>query len=130
MDGSPETTNMLLAVMAAVSALEGLLIIGAAVACFMVYRTAMRCMSHPGLIEGSETAWPRPWRAHAIDDVTSVSATVRGNRAVDSAIHHTIDRVDDTVGRVRTTVRQKTSRLVGLVRGARVALETVLESRS
>ena len=48
---------------------------------------------------------------------------------VDHAIHTTIDRVDDTADRVRSNVRAKTSRLVGFVRGARVAIETMLQSR-
>ncbi len=42
---------------------------------------------------------------------------------VDHAIHTTIDRVDDTADRVRSNVRAKTSRIVGFVRGVRVAIE-------
>jgi len=38
--------------------------------------------------------------------------------------------VDDTADRVRSNVRVKTSRIVGMVRGARVALETMLHSRA
>jgi len=37
-----------------------------------------------------------------------------------------MDRVDDTADRVRSNVRAKTSRIVGIVRGARVALEHIL----
>jgi hypothetical protein len=58
-----------------------------------------------------------------------VSAKVKEEtERVDQAIHTTMDRVDDTVDRVRTNVRAKTSRLVGLVRGARVAIETILHN--
>jgi len=34
----------------------------------------------------------------------------------------TIDRIDDTADRVRSNVREKTSRVVGFIRGLRVAL--------
>ena len=39
---------------------------------------------------------------------------------------NTMDRVDNTADRVRSNVRAKTSRIVGIVRGARVALEHIL----
>jgi hypothetical protein len=135
MGDSLATTNVMLAVMAAVSALEGILILGACIACFIVYRRAMALyLQTMDLISGIESRQVAPAMARVnaiLDDVRSVSATVKGETdRVDHAIHHTIDRVDDTVDRVRSTVRHKTSRLVGLVKGARVALETVLESRT
>jgi len=126
------TTNRLLGVIAAVSALEGILVIGACVACFLVYRRAMdvygRTMELISGIEARQVA-PAMARINAIlDDVKSVSATVKGETdRVDHAIHYTIDRVDDTVDRVRSSVRVKTSKLVGFMRGARLALETVLD---
>jgi flavin-binding protein dodecin len=56
-----------------------------------------------------------------------VSAKVKAEtERVDHAIHTTIDRVDDTVDRMRWNVRAKTSRFVGMVRGARLAIETIL----
>jgi hypothetical protein len=45
---------------------------------------------------------------------------------VDYALRSTINRVDDTAYRVRSNVRAKTSRVVGFVRGVRVAIETML----
>ena len=67
-------------------------------------------------------------RVNAIlDDVKLVSTRVKEEtERVDHAIHTTIDRVDDTVDRVRWNVRAKTSRLVGALRGARLAIETIL----
>jgi len=47
---------------------------------------------------------------------------------VDTAIRTTMDRVDEAADRVRTNVRAKTSRIVGVVRGARVAVEHMLSS--
>jgi hypothetical protein len=49
---------------------------------------------------------------------------------VDLAIHRTMERVDDTADRVRSTVRAKTSWVVGVIRGLRVAIEGVLHSDS
>jgi hypothetical protein len=45
------------------------------------------------------------------------------------AIRTTMDRVDDTADRVRSNVRAKTSRVVGFVRGLRVALEGLFHAR-
>lgn len=128
------TTNLLLGIMAAVSVLEGLLIVGVSVACLLVYRRAMALYRDArDLMAGIESRQVAPAmeRVNAIlDDVRSVSETVKGETTrVDQAIHHTIDRVDHTVDRMRSNVRVKTSRLVGFIRGARVALETVFEHR-
>ena len=128
MSGELGTTNLLLGIMAAVSVLEALVIMGLGVAGFMAYRRVMELVAG---LESRQVA-PAMARVNAIlDDVKSVSATVKGETdRVDHAIHYTIDRVDDTVDRVRSSVRMKTSRLVGFMKGARLALETVLESRS
>jgi hypothetical protein len=134
MDGSLGTTNVLLGIMAAVSVLEGLLIIGVCVACLLVYRKATALYRDTlEVVVGLERRQVAPAMARVnaiLDDFRSVSATVKGETdRVDHAIHHTIDRVDDTVDRMRSSVRVKTSRLVGFMRGARVALETVFENR-
>ena len=119
------TTNILLTVMAVVSALEGLLLIGACIGGLMVYRKVTSLMD---VVESRHLA-PAMARVNAIlDDVKGVSATVKGETdRVDHAIHRTVDRVDDTVVRMRNNVRVKTSRMVGLVRGVRVALQTMLQ---
>ena len=39
-------------------------------------------------------------------------------------------RIDDTADRVRTNVRVKTSRIIGFIRGLRVALEGMLQSEA
>jgi hypothetical protein len=128
MDGNLATTNTILTVMAVVSVLEVLGIIGISVAMLMIYRRAMTLLS--GLEERHVA--PAMTRVHAIlDDVKAVSDTVKAETArVDNAIHNTMHRVDDTVDRMRSNVRAKTSRIVGFVRGARVALETILQSRA
>jgi hypothetical protein len=127
MAGELETTNLLLGIMAVVSVLEALLIIGMGVAGFIAYRKVMT------LVEGLETRQVAPAMARVnaiLDDVREVSAKVKEETVrVDHAIHHTIDRIDDTADRVRYNVRAKTSRLVGFVRGVRVALEGFLHTR-
>jgi hypothetical protein len=128
MAGNLETTNVLLGIMAVVSVLEALLVIGIGVAAFMIYRRIM------DLVTGIETRQiaPAMLRVNAIlDDVKQVSTKVKEETdLVDLAIHRTMDRVDDTADRVRSSVRAKTSWVVGVIRGLRVAIEGVLHSDS
>jgi pyrimidine operon attenuation protein/uracil phosphoribosyltransferase len=128
MSGELGTTNLLLGIMAAVSVLEALVVIGIGVAGVIVYRKVMV------LIEGLEARQVAPAmiRVNAIlDDVKAVSAKVKEEtERVDQAIHSTMGRIDDTADRVRSNVRAKTSRIVGFVRGLRVALEGMLQSEA
>jgi hypothetical protein len=127
MSGELGTTNLLLGIMAAVSVLEALVIIGIAVAGYMAYSKVMT------LVEGLETRQVAPAMARVnaiLDDVKEVTAKVKEETdRVDHAIHHTIDRIDDTADRVRSNMRAKTSVLVGFIRGLRVAIEGVLQAR-
>ena len=118
------TTNLFLGIMAVVSVLEALLLIGIGVAGFMAYRRVMTLVNS---LEEQHVA-PTMIRVNAIlDDVKVVSAKVKEEtERVDHAIHTTIDRVDDTVDRMRMNMRAKTSRIIGMVRGARMAIETML----
>jgi len=122
------TTNLLLGIMAVVSVLEALAIIGMGIAGFVAYRRVTE------LINGLEIRQVAPvvGRVNAIlDDLKLVSERVKQEaERVDDAIHRTMHRVDDTAGRVATNVRVKTSRVVGIVRGLRVALETMMQKRA
>jgi uncharacterized protein YoxC len=122
------TTNLLLGIMAFVSVLEGLLLIGIGYAGYKAYSGVMDVVHG---IEQRQVA-PAMVRVNAIlDDVKRVSATVRSEtERVDQAIHSTMNRVDDTVDRVRSNVRAKTSRIVGIVYSARAAIESMLHSRA
>jgi uncharacterized protein YoxC len=125
------TTNLLLGIMAAVSVLEALVIIGAGVAGFMIYKKVMVLTDQVmTLAQGIETRQVAPamMRVNAIlDDVKGVTATVKQEtERVDNAIHSTIDRIDDTADRVRSNVRAKTSSIAAFVRGARAAVEGML----
>jgi hypothetical protein len=127
MSGELGTTNLLLAIMAAVSVLEALLMIGMGVAGLMAYRKVML------LVDGIETrqVTPAMERVNAIlDDVKTVTAKVKGvAERVDHAIHTTMDRIDDTADRMRSNMRAKTSAVVGFARGLRVAIEWMLHPR-
>jgi len=113
--------------MAAVSVLEALVVIGMGVAGFMAYRRIME------LVAGLETRQLAPAMARVnaiLDDVRDVTTKVKEEtERVDQAIHQTIDRIDDTADRVRSNVRAKTSWMVGIVRGLRVAIEGMLQTR-
>lgn len=124
MESQLGTTNLFLGVMAAVSVLQALVLIGAGIAGFMAYRKVMALVN---TLESQHVA-PAMSRVNTIlDDVKVVSAKVKEEaERVDHAIHTTIDRVDDTVDRMRWNMRARTSRFVGIVRGARVAIESML----
>jgi hypothetical protein len=121
------TTNLLLGIMAIVSVLEALVVIGMGVAGWMMYRRVME------LANGLEERHIVPLRARVdqiLDDVKGVTEKVKDETdRVDHAIRATMDRVDDTADRVRATVRAKTSRIVGFVRGMRAVIEGILHSR-
>lgn len=123
MDGL-QTTNTMLGIIAGVSVLEALLILGVGFAAYRVYSRVMTLVND---LEVRQVA-PAMARVNAIlDDVKEVSSTVKDETVrVDNAIRNTMERVDDTADRVRSNVRAKTSRIVGIVRGARVALEHML----
>jgi len=124
MEANLGTTNLLLGIMAAVSVLEALVIIGMGVGGFIVYRRVTVLVTE---LEAKYAA-PAMVRVTAIlDDVKDVSAKVKEEtERVDHAIRTTVERVDDTADRVRSNVRAKTSRVVGFIRGVRVAIEHVL----
>ena len=128
MEASLGTTNLLLGIMAAVSVLEAVLLIGIGVGALIIYRRVM------DLNAGLETRHvvPAMVRVNAIlEDMKTVSAKVKEDtERVDQAIRTTMNRVDDTAGRVRSNVRAKTSWVIGVMRGLRVALEGVLQSDS
>jgi hypothetical protein len=118
------TTNVLLGIMAATSVLEALLVIGLGIGGYLMYSRVM------GLVNGIEERQVAPAMARVnaiLDDVKVVSTRVKDEaERVDTAIRSTMDRVDDTADRVRSNVRAKTSRIIGIVRGAKVALEHIL----
>jgi len=122
------TTNLLLGIMAAVSVLEAIALIGAGIGGFVLYRRVTRMINE---LEQRQVA-PAMARVNGIlDDVKGVTTRVNEETArVDHAIRETIDRVDETADRVRVRVRTRASRLVGVLRGIRTAIEVFLTNET
>lgn len=124
MEAQLGTTNLLLGIMAAVSLLQALLLIGAGIVGWTLYQRVTALLAD---VEERHVAPVMSTVNAILDDVRGVTSTVKEEtERVDYALRSTIHRVDDTAGRVRSNVRAKTSRVVGFVRGVRVAIETML----
>jgi hypothetical protein len=121
------TTNLLLAIMAAVSVLEGLALIGVGVAGFVMYRRAMQLVAD---LEARQIAPLREKVDSILTDVQSITARVsKQSERVDQAVSGTIERVDETAARVRAGVYDRVSQAVGVVRGVRAVIISMLRSR-
>ncbi len=122
--GDLGTTNMWLMIMAIVSVLEALLLIGMGVAGFLVYRRVMQ------LVNDLEVRQIEPLREkveNILVDVKAVTAQVsQQTERVNHAISGTMDRVDETAGRVTGTVRDKINQAVGMARGIRAIVMSLL----
>ena len=122
--GNLDTTNMLLGIMAAVSVFEALLLIGLGIGGFMVYRRVMQ------LVNDLETRQIAPLREKVdaiLLDVKTVTARVsEQTERVDHAISGTIHRVDETADRVKGSVRDKVNQAVGVARGIRAVIASIL----
>jgi len=103
--GNLDTTNVLLGIMAGVSVLEALVLIGIAIGGIMVYRRVMR------LVEDLEARQIAPIREKVdaiLGDVQTVTARVsQQTERVDHAISGTIHRVDETADRYIKRFKQK-----------------------
>jgi phage-related tail protein len=122
------TTNVLLGIMAAVSVLEALLVIGMGVGGFLVYRRVMQLVSD---LEARQIAPLREKVDAILADVKTVSARVsQQTERVDHAISGTMDRVDETAERVRSSVRDKVAQATGVVRGVRAIIMSILHHES
>ncbi|HVD92213.1 MAG TPA: hypothetical protein VNC21_08025 [Vicinamibacterales bacterium] len=121
------TTNLLLAIMAAVSVLEGLALIGVGVGGFVMYRRAMQLVAD---LEARQIAPLREKVDSILTDVQSITARVsKQSERVDQAVSGTIERVDETAARVRAGVYDRVSQAVGVVRGVRAVIISMLRSR-
>jgi pyrimidine operon attenuation protein/uracil phosphoribosyltransferase len=125
-EGSLETTNLMLGIMAGVAVLEALVLIGIAVGGFLIYRRVMQLVHE---LEARQIA-PLRERVDAIlGDLKSVTARVnQQSERVDQAITGTMGRVDDTAERVTSTVKDKVNYAAGVVRGVRAAIMSLLNS--
>ena len=128
MGGNLDTTNTILLVMAIVSVLEALLLIGLGIGGFLIYRRVMQVVAD---LEARQIAPLREKVDAILADVKAVTARVSTQtERVDHAISGTIDRVDDTAERMKSTVREKVNQTVGVVRGIRAVLMSLLTTES
>lgn len=126
MSGNLDTTNVLLAVMAAVSVLEALLLIGMGVGGYLVYRRVMQVVID---LEARQIAPLRAKVDSILADVKTVTARVsHQTERVDSAISGTIKRVDVTAERVKSSVVDKVNQAFGVARVVRAVIMSVLGS--
>jgi hypothetical protein len=122
--GDLGTTNMWLAMMAIVSVLEALVLIGIALGGFLAYRRVMQLVND---LESRQIAPVREKVDAILVDVKAVTARVsQQTDRVNQAISGTIDRVDETAGRVSGSVRDRINQAVGMARGIRAIVMSVL----
>ena len=118
------TTNLLLGIMAAVSVLEALLLIGIGVGGFMMYRRVMQLVTD---LEARQIAPLREKVDAILLDVKSVTARVsHQTERVDHAISGTIHRVDETAGHITYSVKDKVNQVVGVMRGIRAVITSIV----
>jgi hypothetical protein len=128
MEANLATTNLILGIMAAVSVLEALLLIGIGIGGFMVYRRVMQLTED---LEARQIAPLRDKVDAILADVKTVTARVsHQTERVDHAISGTIHRVDETADRVKGSVRDKVNQTVGVVRGVRAVIASLMNGHT
>jgi hypothetical protein len=123
-----QSVSVPLWIMAVVSVLQALVLIGAGIAGYLAYT---RVMTLVNALEARQIAPLREKVDAILVDVKAVTARVsQQTERVDHAISGTIDRVDDTASRVRAGVHDKVSQAVGVVRGVRAVIMSLLQRES
>ena len=115
-------------IMAALSILEALLLIGMAVGGYLMYSRVLT------LVNDLETRQIAPIREKVdaiLGDVKTVTSRVaHQTERVDHAVTGTINRVDETASRVRAGVFDRVNQAAGVVRGVRAVIMSLLHSES
>jgi hypothetical protein len=115
-------------IMAVVSVLQALLLVGIGVGGYLMYSRATTLMAD---LEARQIAPLREKVDAILTDVKGVTARVnQQTERVDHAITGTIDRVDDTAHRVRMGVHDKVNQVAGVVRGVRAVIMSLLHRES
>jgi hypothetical protein len=124
----PNALSIPLWIMAVVSVLQALLLIGIGIGGYLVYSRVMTLVND---LEARQIAPLREKVDAILLDVKSVTARVsQQTERVDHAISGTIDRVDDTAARVRAGVHDRVSQAAGVVRGIRAVIMSLLQRES
>ena len=128
MPGDLQSLSIPLWIMAVVSVLQALLLIGIGVGGYLVYSRVMTLVND---LEARQIAPLREKVDAILADVKSVTARVsQQTERVDHAITGTIDRVDNTAARVRAGMHDKVNQAVGVVRGVRAVIVSMLHRES
>ena len=128
MGGDLSSLSTPLWIMAIVSVFQALLIIGMAIGGYLLYSRMTTMMAD---LETRQIAPLREKADAILADVKSITARVsQQTERVDHAITGTIDRVDDTAARVKAGVHDKVSQAVGVVRGVRAVIMSLLHKES
>ena len=122
--GDLGTTNVWLAIMAIVSLLEALVLIGMGVAGFLIYRRVVALVNE---LEVRQIAPLREKVEGILVDVKAVTSRVNEQtERVNHAISGTMDRVDETADRVKGSVRDRVNQAVGMAHGLRALIMSML----
>jgi len=114
--------------MAVVSVLQALLLIGTGVAGYLMYSRITTLVTD---LEARQIAPLREKADAILADVHAITARVsQQTERVDHAIIGTIERVDDTATRVRAGVHDRVNQAVGVFRGVRAVLMSLLQRES
>jgi len=128
MAGDLNSLSVPLWIMAVVSVLQALLLIGIGVGGYLLYSRATTLMTD---LEARQIAPLREKVDAILTDVKGITARVnQQTERVDHAITGTIDRVDDTAYRVRMGVHDKVNQVAGVVRGVRAVIMSLLHRES
>src|SRR3954466_2335517 len=128
MPGDLHSLSIPLWIMAVVSVLQALLLIGVGIGGYLVYSRIMTLVKD---LEARQIAPLREKVDTILADVKSVTARVsQQTERVDHAISGTIERVDGTAARVRAGVHDRVSQSTGVVRGVRAVIMSLLHRES
>jgi hypothetical protein len=115
-------------IMAIVSILEALVLIGIGVAGYLVYSRVTTLVTD---IEARQITPIREKVDAILVDVKAITARANHQaERVDHAINGTMERVDETATRVRAGVHEKVSQAAGVVRGVRAVIISMLHKES
>ena len=115
-------------IIAGLSILEALLIIGMGIGGYLVYSRVMTLVRD---LEARQIAPSREKVDAILVDVKTVTSRVaHQTERVDEAVTGTIQRVDETAARVRAGVHDKVSQATGVVRGVRAVIMALLHRES
>jgi hypothetical protein len=122
--GDLNSVSVPLWIMAVLSILESLVLIGIAIGGYLIYSRVMTVVTD---LEKRQIEPIREKVDAILADVKTVTARASHQAVrVDHAINGTLDRVDETAARVRAGVHDKVSHAAGVVRGLRAVIMSLL----